>query len=224
MPFAHLSPLWVPKDAKSLNGELRVLDWVKEQSQEILSITGITPDGERTGRYRQLFHLEQLIPGGEDAASNSAQGHHTVGKESLDLVLERIQKLVSRPGALAPAGDQCILRKKGEPQACGCFEWATGLGFTPLLVEWLSLDYGKRSKFEFAVYPASQVSKAVVETYSSILTTHTTLEHTDCTFTEDNEAIRDMSPRLDIKCPTYTNLNWLISQIVLCILLRPVFC
>ncbi|EPY82773.1 hypothetical protein CB1_000628008 [Camelus ferus] len=192
MPFAHLSPLWVPKDAKSLNGELR--------------------DGERTGRYRQLFHLEQLIPGGKDAASNSAQGHHTVGKESLYLVLERIQKLT----------DQCT-RLQGF-LIFQSFEWATGLGFTPLLVEWLSLDYGKRSKFEFAVYPASQVSKAVVETYSSILTTHTTLEHTDCAFTEDNEAIRDMSPPLDIKCPTYTNLNWLISQIVLCILLRPAFC
>lgn len=47
-------------------------------------------------------------------------------------------------------------------------------------MERLSLDYGKKSKLEFAVYPAPQVSTAVVEPYNSILTTHCTLEHTDC--------------------------------------------
>merc|ERR1712048_365311 len=38
-------------------------------------------------------------------------------------------------------------------------------------------DYGKKSKLEFAIYPAPQVSTAVVEPYNAILTTHTTLEH-----------------------------------------------
>ena len=33
----------------------------------------------------------------------------------------------------------------------------TGSGFTSLLMERLSLDYGKKSKLEFAVYPAPQV-------------------------------------------------------------------
>ena len=58
------------------------------------------PDGVRTGIYRQLFHPEQLISGKEDAANNYARGHYTVGKEIIDLVLERIRKLVSGPGAL----------------------------------------------------------------------------------------------------------------------------
>ncbi len=71
-------------------------------------------------------------------------------------------------------------------------------------MERLSLDYGKKSKLEFAVYPAPQVDKsihfffvdnfnfqiqvstAVVEPYNSILTTHCTLEHTDCAFMVDN--------------------------------------
>jgi hypothetical protein len=53
-------------------------------------------------------------------------------------------------------------------------------------MERLSLDYGKKSKLEFAVYPAPQVSTAVVEPYNSILTTHCTLEHTDCAFMVDN--------------------------------------
>ena len=82
-------------------------------------------------------------------------------------------------------------------------------------MERLSVDYGKKSKLEFAVYPAPQVATAVVEPYNSILTTHTTLEHSDCAFMVDNEAIYDICRRnLDIERPTYTNLNRLIGQIV----------
>uniref|UniRef100_A0A1I8IEM9 Reverse transcriptase domain-containing protein n=8 Tax=cellular organisms TaxID=131567 RepID=A0A1I8IEM9_9PLAT len=95
------------------------------------------------------------------------------------------------------------------------FGGGTGSGFTSLLMERLSVDYGKKSKLEFAVYPAPQVSTAVVEPYNSILTTHTTLEHSDCAFMVDNEAIYDICRRnLDIERPTYTNLNRLIGQIV----------
>lgn len=80
----------------------------------------------------------------------------------------------------------------------------------------------------------------MVEPYNSILTTHTTLEHSDCAFMVniyfnwqskdinlnyffktintikvDNEAIYDICKRsLGIERPTYTNLNRLISQVV----------
>ena len=53
------------------------------------------PDEVRTGTYRQLFHPEQLITGKEDAANNYARGHYTIGKEIIDLVLDRTRKLVS---------------------------------------------------------------------------------------------------------------------------------
>ena len=46
---------------------------------------------------------------------------------------------------------------------------------------------GKKSKLEFAIYPAPQVSTSVVEPYNTVLTTHTTLEHSDCCFMVDNE-------------------------------------
>ncbi|KFP00363.1 Tubulin alpha-4A chain, partial [Calypte anna] len=95
------------------------------------------------------------------------------------------------------------------------FGGGTGSGFTSLLMERLSVEYSKKSKLEFSVYPAPQVSTAVVEPYNSILTTHTTLEHSDCSFMVDNEAIYDICNRnLDIERPTYTNLNRLIGQIV----------
>ena len=60
-----------------------------------------------------------------------------------------------------------------------------------------------------------QVSTAVVEPYNAVLTTHTTLEHSDCAFMVDNEAIYDICRRnMDIERPSYTNLNRLIGQIV----------
>ncbi|KAK2086269.1 hypothetical protein P7K49_035694 [Saguinus oedipus] len=60
------------------------------------------------------------------------------------------------------------------------FRGGTGSGLTSLLMEQLSVDYGKKLKLEFAIYPVPQVSTAVVEPYNSILTTHTTLGHSDC--------------------------------------------
>merc|ERR1719244_2138914 len=51
-----------------------------------------------------------------------------------------------------------------------------------------------------------------MELYGS---THTTLEHSDCAFMVDNEAIYDICRRnLDIERPSYSNLNRLIGQIV----------
>ena len=64
-------------------------------------------------------------------------------------------------------------------------------------------------------FPAPQVSTAVVEPYNSVLTTHTTLDHTDCSFMVDNEAIYDIcQKKLNVPYPCYNNLNRLIAQIV----------
>jgi tubulin alpha len=53
-------------------------------------------DEVRTGTYCQLFHPEQLITGKEDAANNYAHGYYTIGKEIVDLVLDRIRKLTDQ--------------------------------------------------------------------------------------------------------------------------------
>ncbi|KAG5455146.1 Tubulin alpha chain [Clonorchis sinensis] len=160
-------------------------------------------DELRTGIYRQLFHPEQIISGKEDAANNYARGHYTVGKEVIDQVIDRVRKL----------SDQCHGLQGF--LVFHSFGGGTGSGFTSLLMERLSVDYGKKAKLEFAVYPAPHIATAVVEPYNSILTTHTTLEHTDCAFMVDNEAIYDICRRnLSIDRPTYTNLNRLIGQVV----------
>ena len=132
-------------------------------------------DEVRTGTYRQLYHPEQLITGKEDAANNYARGHYTVGKELIDNTLDRIRKLAD-----SCSGLQGFLLFHS-------FGGGTGSGCGSLLMERLSAEYGKKTKLEFSVYPAPQVSTSVVEPYNSILTTHTTLEHSDVSFMVDNE-------------------------------------
>lgn len=65
----------------------------------------------------------------------------------------------------------------------------TGSGFGSLLLERLSLDYGGKSKLAFSVFPSPQVSTAEVEPYNAVLCAHKLIEHTDCTFFLDNDAM-----------------------------------
>jgi len=125
-----------------------------------------------------------------------------VGKEIVDLCLDRIRKLA----------DNCTgLQGFLVFHAVG---GGTGSGLGSLLLERLSVDYGKKSKLGFTVYPSPQVSTSVVEPYNSVLSTHSLLEHTDVAILLDNEAIYDICRRsLDIERPTYVNLNRLISQV-----------
>ena len=127
-------------------------------------------DEVRTGKYRELFHPEQLISGKEDAANNYARGHYTIGKDWIEPTLERIRKL-----AEASEGLQGFL-------VFHSIGGGTGSGFDALLMQRLSVEFGKKSKLEFAIYPAPEVATAVVEPYNAILNTHGTLEHTDCAF------------------------------------------
>ena len=160
-------------------------------------------DEVRVGSYRKLFHPEQLITGKEDAANNYARGHYTVGKELVDRTLDKIRKLA----------DQCqglqgflVFHSVGG---------GTGSGFGSLLLERLSVDYAKKSKLDFCIYPSPEISTSVVEPYNGVLATHALLEHTDVAFMLDNEAIYDICKRsLGVERPTYQNLNRVIAQVI----------
>ncbi|KAK3859802.1 hypothetical protein Pcinc_034105 [Petrolisthes cinctipes] len=160
----------------------------------------------RAGKHvpRAIFvDLEPSVIGKEDAANNYARGHYTVGKEINDLVKDKIRKIADNCDGL-----QGFL-------VFHSFGGGTGSGFGSLLMEELSIAYGKKAKLCFSIYPAPQVSTAVVEPYNSVLFTHTTLEHADVTFMVDNEAIYDLCKnQLGIDRPTYTNLNRMIGQVV----------
>ncbi|XP_063216185.1 tubulin alpha-3 chain-like [Bacillus rossius redtenbacheri] len=160
-------------------------------------------DEVRTGAYRQLFHPETLISGKEDAADNFARGHYSLGSEMIELVLDRVRRVAEDCSSLAGF---LLFRSLGG---------GTGSGFASLLLERMHGDYPRVSKLEFDVYPAPRVSPVIVEPYNAVLATHSSIEHQDCVFLFDNEAIYDICSRnLGVERPTYTNLNRLIGQVV----------
>jgi len=160
-------------------------------------------DAVKSGPYGKLFHPEQMITGKEDAANNYARGRYTVGREIIDVCLDRIRKLAEQCSGLQGF---LVFHSVGG---------GTGSGFGSLLLERLASDYGKKSKLDFCVYPSPQISTAVVEPYNTVLATHSLLEHTDVAFMLDNEAIYDICKKnLGIAQPSYTHLNRLIAQVI----------
>jgi len=57
-------------------------------------------DETRSGKYRELFHPNQMISGKEDAANNFARGYHTVGREMITSVSECIRKMAEQSNSL----------------------------------------------------------------------------------------------------------------------------
>jgi len=160
-------------------------------------------DEIRTGEYRNLYHPEQLMNGKEDAANNYARGHYTVGKEVIDGAMDRIRKIVDGCSALQGFA---IFNSVGG---------GTGSGLGSLLLERLSVDYGKKSKLCYTVYPSPKIATAVVEPYNSVLSTHALLEHAEVVSVLDNEAVYGICKHnLDVQRPSYSNLNRLICQVI----------
>ncbi|KAJ8103220.1 Tubulin/FtsZ, GTPase domain-containing protein [Lipomyces tetrasporus] len=159
-------------------------------------------DEVRSGRFHGLFHPDQLISGQEDAANNYARGYYTIGRQVIDNVMERVRHITEDCSSLQGF------------MVFHSFGGGTGSGFGALLLERIAAEFHKQSKLEFAIYPAPQVSTAVVEPYNAVLGTHGTIQSTDCSFLLDNEAVYDICKRrLDIPRPSYENLNRIIAQL-----------
>merc|ERR1719517_356213 len=90
-----------------------------------------------------------------------------------------------------------------------------GSGLGALILERIAVDYRKKSKLGFEVYPSPTISTCVVEPYNSLLTTHWLLDHTEVSVLLDNEAIYEICQKwLDVKRPSYDNLNRLITKTI----------
>jgi len=160
-------------------------------------------DDVRNSKYSAIFHPDFLLPGKEDAANNFARGHYTVGKEMIDKVNDRLRKLV----------DNCDnVQGFVVNHSVG---GGTGSGLGALILERIAVDYRKKSKLGFEVYPSPTISTCVVEPYNALLTTHWLLDHTEISIVLDNEAIYEIcQKKLDIVRPSYDTLNRLIAKSV----------
>jgi len=160
-------------------------------------------DDVRKGPWKNIFHPEYLVNGKEDAANNFARGHYTVGKEKMDVINDRVRKMVDNSENVQGF---IVNHSVGG---------GTGSGLGMLILERLAVDYRKKSKIGFEIYPSPNISTCIVEPYNGLLSTHWLLDHTDVSLVLDNEALYGIcQKKLDIKKPSYKDLNMIISKVV----------
>merc|ERR1712093_924276 len=176
-------------------------DFVPRQVTVDLEATVI--DEIRQGPYRDLFHPEFLLNANEDAANNFARGHYTIGKENIDATSELIRKLTDNSENV-----QGFIVN----HAVG---GGTGSGLGGLVLERLSVDYRKKSKIGFEIYPSPRISPCIVEAYNGLLSTYLLLDYTEVSLVLDNEAIYEICQRdLKLRRPTYANINRILAKAV----------
>merc|ERR1719402_1754150 len=155
----------------------------------------------KKGPLKSQFNDDFFINGKEDAANNFARGHYTVGKEQMEFVNDRVQKIVEACSNL-----QGFLM-------CHAVGGGTGSGLGMLILERLAVDYRKKSKIGFEIYPAPSISTCIVEPYNGLLSTHWLLDHTEVSLVLDNEAMYAIcSDQLKLGKITYDHLNKVCSK------------
>jgi len=160
-------------------------------------------DQLRTGTYRELFPTDQLISGKEDKCQNFARSYGSGGKQYIDTCLDRIRKVA----------DDCtdlegfiIFNSVGG---------GTGSGLGSLLLERLSADYQKKSKFSIPIYPSFDSSTSTLEPYNAILATTYQMDHISLATLMENDALSNICTKhLQIEKPGIKNINSVAAHMV----------
>jgi len=159
----------------------------------------------KKSRMGKQFNPDYTIFGKEDAANNFARGHYTVGKELMDSINEKVKTIVEACDNL-----QGFLM-------CHAVGGGTGSGLGMLILERLAVDYRKKSKIGFELYPAPSISTCIVEPYNGLLSTHWLLDHTEVSLVLDNEAMYEIcGKQLKLKKITYDHLNKVCAKSISC--------
>ncbi|ETO31082.1 tubulin alpha-1 chain [Reticulomyxa filosa] len=160
-------------------------------------------DNVINGPLAALFSREFLLSGKEDAANNFARGFYSIGRQMMDKVNDKIRKIIENVDSLM--GFMIVHSIGG----------GTGSGLGSLILERLVMDYRKKSKIGFDIYPSSTLSTCVIEPYNALLATHCLVDRVDVSLVLDNEAIYDICQnKLLITKPDVNNLNRLISKVI----------
>jgi len=157
----------------------------------------------RQGQWQAIHDPTCLINGTEDAGNNFARGHYSKGKELMDLVNDGIRKLIEGCGNVQGF---MVNHSVGG---------GTGSGLGMLILERLCIDFRKKGRIGFEIYPSEKRSTCIVDPYNSIFSTHWMLDHTDVSLVFDNESLYELCQRnLEIREPTFANMNRLATKII----------
>ena len=160
-------------------------------------------DNIKSSRIGALFRPDNIVHGTSGAGNNWAKGHYTEGAELIDEVLDVVRR--ESEGCDVLQGFQVTHSLGG----------GTGSGLGTLLVSKIREEYPDRMLCTYSVMPSPKVSDTVVEPYNCTLSIHQLIENTDAVFSIDNEALYNICQNtINIKSPTYTHLNKLVSSVM----------
>lgn len=162
-----------------------------------------TMDGVRAGPFGQLFRPENFVFGQSGAGNNYARGYLSDGLDLIDAIMDVVRK---------------------ETEACDCVQGfqlchslggGTGSGLGTLILSKVHEEFNEKMKCTFSIIPSPLVSDVVVEPYNACLAINALLDCADILFSIDNEALYDICFRtLKLTCPTYGDLNHLVSLVL----------
>ncbi|CAD8120553.1 unnamed protein product [Paramecium sonneborni] len=150
-----------------------------------------------------FFQNSSFITGKEDASNNYFRGQ-TLGRVLIHQCLESIRKEVENIDYL----DQFLI--------VSSISGGTGSGFTSLVLERLSEEYGKKiQKNAFVLYPSSQISNNLIDSYNAVFSTHMMSEYCNSVITFDNQSIYNViDNQIGLDYVDYTQLNNVIAQVI----------
>lgn len=149
----------------------------------------------------KVYHSDFMLSGDAGTGGNFARGRYAAGSKLIAKVEDRLQKLVDQTKNLQ--GFLIFMALGG----------GTGSGLGALVLERLTAKYRKKSKVVFGLFPAQTLRSSLVEHHNAVLTVPTLLDHSDITFVCDNDTLRrTCTANLNIKYPTYDDINELISR------------
>jgi len=158
-------------------------------------------DSIKKGENRQIFNPSNLLCHKEESGGIHSRAHYTSCPKFRDFTLDKLRQLSE--SYESPQG--LILTHS----LCGGF----GSGFGTWLFERMVVDYSKKSKVSYSMFPSPNLSNLVVEPYNMTLGMMTLLQHTDLSILFDNEALYDIcSNQLEKDSPNYADINQMIAQ------------
>eukprot|EP01083_Nonionella_stella_P284788 969503_1 len=156
----------------------------------------------RNSKHASRYRPDYLISGQQSCQNNCAKGYHTIGKQLIDDITDKIR-------ILADACDHMQGFVLNHSVGGG-----TGSGVAALILETLSDDYKKRIKLGYDIYN-DNTSVCPVEPYNALFSNYYLLNHTDMSYTFDNtQALRLCNHYLHIPRANLMNVNRLLTKIV----------
>ena len=159
----------------------------------------------QTSKYAQLFHADDLLFLQDGSGGCFSRAYYTVGQDIIDDVNDRLRILFENSDNF----QGFIINN-----AIG---GGTGSGLTSLILEKISIDYRKKVKIGYHIYPFNNnYSNNYIETYNALLATHWLLDHTDVSGMFDNHKLQYLCKyKLLIDQLNYFDINILLQNYII---------